>query len=252
MLHQRFKEARLALDYSQEQLAEITQVTQTSIYKIEAALTVNPRKLKVFADALEVTEEWLRYGITNATRDTTQPVSSGSNATLLKVQVGSVDAGTEGLGLDTSELGAAKQPAFVSIPVYDVYFSAGDGCFFENAEIIAHYSICVDTLEHYNVSEANATVVKVKGESMEYTLNNGDTILVDRSIKKPTNNKIFAFSFDGELKVKRFFHQLDKSWRVSSDNEDKNRYKDEFISPQNVEALDMVGQVLTILDRSLI
>jgi len=254
MLNIRFKEARAAKGYSQTQLAELINVSQSAIYKIEIGETANPRKLEAFAIALDVTEQWLRYGISDSSRSKRENDRSASynssNAVLLKTQVGS--SGDGGLGLNSSALGEPSKPTFVDIPVYDVSFSAGDGCFFESAEVIDSYQISIATLDRYNVSESNATIVTVRGESMEHTLNNGDTILLDRSVTKPQNNKIFAFSFDGELKVKRFFHQLDRTWRISSDNEDKNRYQDEIISYNNIDRLDIVGQVLTILDRPLI
>ena len=256
MLNIRFKEARNAKGYSQTQLAELINVSQSAIYKIELGETAYPRILAAFAVALDVTEEWLRYGISdNSSSNQTSNRSasySSSNAVLLKTKIGRAEETGLSLGLNSSALGDSDKPRFVEIPVYDVSFSAGDGCFFESSEIIDSYEISVATLERYNVRESNATIVNVRGESMEYTLNNGDTILLDRSITKPQNNKIFAFSFDGELKVKRFFHQLDRTWRISSDNEDKNRYQDEIISYNNIDRLDIVGQVLTILDRSLI
>jgi phage repressor protein C with HTH and peptisase S24 domain len=253
MLHIRFKEARNAKGYSQAQLAEIINVSQSAVYKIELGETQSPRKLREYAAVLGVTEEWLRYGISENAKSgpsTNQPntIEKG-NAQLLKMHVGSTDE--NGLGLNSSALGESDRPIFVDIPVYDVSFSAGDGCFFEYAEVIDSYSISTATLERYNVKKANASVVKVKGESMEYTLNDGDSILLDNSITKPQNNKIFAFSFEGELKVKRFFHQLDRNWRISSDNEDKNRYQDEIIAFNNIDKLDIAGKVLTILDRSL-
>ena len=250
MLHTRFKEARLAAGYSQGQLAEITQVTQTTIYKIESAITANPRKLKVFADALGVDEEWLKYGITHSGQSGRQTDLSESNAEALNLKVGQPE--TQGLGFDSSALGEPSRPSFVDVPVYDISFSAGAGCFFDHAEIVKYHSISLETLEKYGLHPNDAGVFSVKGESMESTLHDGDTILVNKSVNKPMNNKIFAFSFDGELKVKRFFHQLDRSWRISSDNEDKNRYKDEFIFNEKINELDIVGQVLTILDRPLI
>jgi len=224
MLNIRFKDARSAKGYTQHELADLSSSTQSAIYKIETGKTTNPRNLAVFAEKLGVTEEWLRYGIVEGT----------------------------GLGLDSSGLGEAPRAVFVSIPVYDVSFSAGDGCFFESAEILSYYSISLETLEKYNLNKPDAGVFRVKGESMEPTLHDNDTILVNTSIKKPVGNKIFAFSFDGELKVKRFYHQLDRSWRISSDNEDKNRYRDELVFNGKINEIDIVGQVLTILDRSLV
>jgi phage repressor protein C with HTH and peptisase S24 domain len=248
MLKIRLKEARIAKGYTQHELADLTNSTQSAVYKIEIGKTSNPRNLASYAKALGVSEEWLRYGISEARSDARHLLKS--NAEELAVKFG--DTKKEGLGLDSSGLGESARPVFVDIPVYDIYFSAGPGCFFDSAEILRHHSISLEYLDKYNLSSKNASVFTVKGESMEHTLNDGDTILVDRSINKPKNNKVFAFSFDGELKVKRFFHQLDGSWRISSDNEDKNRYQDEFVYNAKINELDIVGQVLTILDRPLI
>jgi phage repressor protein C with HTH and peptisase S24 domain len=247
MLKIRFREARNAKGYTQVDLAKLSNSTQSAINKIETGKTDHPRNLAVYAEVLGVAEEWLRYGLTVSAESKAE---SGSNAVMLNAIVG--DGSSSGLGLDSSMLGENSIARFVDIPIYDISFSAGPGCFFDNAEIIGNHSISVDALSKYNLRAEDAGVFFVKGESMISTLHDGDTILIDRSIRKPKNNKIFAFSFDGELKVKRFHHQLDRSWRISSDNEDKNRYQDEFIYNDKINELDIVGQVLTILDRALI
>jgi phage repressor protein C with HTH and peptisase S24 domain len=247
MLKDRFKQARQSSGMSQEQLAEMTNVTQTSIYKIETGQTLRPRKLDIFAKALGVTPIWLEYGEVES-----KPFSlkSESNATMLNVKVGSSEV--QGLGLDSSSLGASSTPRFIDIPVYDVTLAAGDGSFADYEAICDHYSISVETLERNMMDPKQALIVRVSGVSMQHTLDDGDMILINTSIKKPKNNKIFAFAFNEDLKVKRFFQQLDGRWRISSDNEDKGRYQDEYVSHNNIESLRLIGQVVTIVDRSLL
>ena len=83
------------------------------------------------------------------------------------------------------------------------------------------------------------------------TLFNNDTVLLDLSTTKPISNKIFAFNFDGDLRVKRFVRQLDTTWRIVSDNEDKELYRDEILSHNNVERLKIIGRVASVIERTL-
>jgi phage repressor protein C with HTH and peptisase S24 domain len=106
-------------------------------------------------------------------------------------------------------------------------------------------------LEKHSVHSSNAIIAKISGDSMEPTLHNGDLVLIDTSIKNAISNKILAFVFDDSLRVKRFFHKLDRSWVIMSDNEDKNRYADESVSQLNVNHLQIIGKVINIVDRSL-
>jgi phage repressor protein C with HTH and peptisase S24 domain len=213
------------------------------------------KKYPVICSMLNTNQEWIMYGRSEKKSEITEDnvqYKSLTSSNAIRVQENIENPSYTSLGLDTSALGAPSVARFVDIPIYDVCFSAGAGCFFDSAEVTEHHSLSIAMLEKYGASENDVFIAKVKGESMERTLFDGDTVLINKSTIKPQNNKIFAFAFDNELKVKRFFHQLDGSWRISSDNEDKNRYQDEIVSFHNIERLGIIGQVLTILDRPLI
>jgi transcriptional regulator with XRE-family HTH domain len=61
-LADRTKEARMALGYSQEQLADRAGVSQGTIGNIESGFRKNPRELLAIANALGVRPEWLKDG----------------------------------------------------------------------------------------------------------------------------------------------------------------------------------------------
>jgi phage repressor protein C with HTH and peptisase S24 domain len=155
------------------------------------------------------------------------------------------------LGLDSSQLGDSSDHEFVDIPIYNVELSAGNGVDAGEVEIIDYYPINKKILEDKSISSSEAAVVKIKGSSMESTLWSGDLVLIQTSVQKPTSNKIFAFAYDNELRAKRFNKQLDGTWRVVSDNEDKNMYPDEFISHSNIHNITIIGHVLKVIDRDL-
>jgi len=227
MLKDRFKEARQRKGLSQEQVADLAGVSQTTVYKIESGQTLRPKGLEDFASLFEVDPSWLQFG-TGAGALFDHPV------------------------LDSGPLGQDSVPKFVNVPVYDVSLSAGHGSHTDEDKIIENYPVSEMLLLNNQMHLSEAAIVKIAGDSMESTLNNGDMVLINTSVKKPTSNKIFAFAFDNELKVKRFSRQLDNSWRIISDNEDKGRYRDELVSHHNIIQLRMIGQVVTIVERSLL
>jgi phage repressor protein C with HTH and peptisase S24 domain len=158
---------------------------------------------------------------------------------------------TRSLGLDSSALGEPAAHTFVDVPVYNVELSAGNGFDAGEVEIIDYHPISTKILEDLGMSLSESAVMKVKGDSMEETLWNNDLLLVQTSIKKPISNKIFAFAFENELRVKRFSKKMDGAWRVISDNHDKSMYPDEFISHMNIDSVNIIGHVRKVIDRSL-
>ena len=63
MLKERFKQARLQSGMTQVELSEAANSTQQSVFKIESGITNRPRNIQAFAAALNVTPEWLMYGV---------------------------------------------------------------------------------------------------------------------------------------------------------------------------------------------
>lgn len=184
------------------------------------------KNLEKLASILRTTPEWILFG-----------VSSNS---------------APSLGLDSSPLGESSHvDSFINVPVFDVELSAGLGAELSNEYVEDYFPIHQKTFDALGISMNEAAVVKVRGASMETGLHDGDSVLIHTGVRKPTSNKIFAFSFENETRVKRFFRQLDGFWRIVSDNEDKQTYPDEIVSTQAVGQLNIIGQVVKIVDRSL-
>ncbi len=198
------------------------------------------KRYPVICDMLNSSQEWIMTG---------KKYREGSNGDLMNV-IHEAEL-SEGVGLNSSDLGKLGIGEFVRVPVYDVELAAGDGGYSNGDHPVATMTVSADCLSRNNIYPPDASIVKVRGDSMETTLTNGDTILVDTAVKKPVTNGIFAFIFDDELRVKRFSKQLDGTWRIISDNKDKNLYRDEMISPYNIDKLKIIGQVMTIIERSL-
>jgi len=194
-------------------------------------------KIFILSKLLQCDPEWLITG-----------------KTVVKKQMQIFDPVTqpEGEQIDSSMLGEASSArGYFNIPIYNVELAAGHSGFFDSDYLGDTMSISTDCLDRNSVTPSAASIVTVKGESMIPTLCSGDTVLLDLSATKPISNKIYAFNFDGDLRVKRFIRLLDTTWRIVSDNEDKDLYRDEILSQNNVENLKIIGRVATVLERTL-
>jgi phage repressor protein C with HTH and peptisase S24 domain len=65
--------------------------------------------------------------------------------------------------------------------------------------------------------------IKVKGESMEPTMSEGDTVVINTADVVPEDGIIFAVNYEGEAVIKRMLRD-NGEWYLSSDNPDQRRY----------------------------
>jgi phage repressor protein C with HTH and peptisase S24 domain len=128
-------------------------------------------------------------------------------------------------------------PEYTEVPLYDIEASAGHGSLFEHERIESHLKFRNDWLARERLDKANLVAIRVTGDSMDGTLSDGDTVLIDRSRTKPDG--VFAIRIGDGLRIKRLQKMTDGSLRVSSDNP---MYQPEVIHPENMEQVEVVGQ----------
>lgn len=115
--------------------------------------------------------------------------------------------------------GDEESSDFVSVSLLAVELGAGPGRVVEIVEEAGTLQFRRDFLRNAGVSPANAAVVSVKGASMEPTIKDGAVLLINKADREPRAGHIYAFSWDGEMMVKRFFKTED-GWIARSDNPD--------------------------------
>ncbi|MBB5320454.1 LexA family transcriptional regulator [Marinobacter oulmenensis] len=125
---------------------------------------------------------------------------------------------------------------YTEVPLYDVEASAGDGSFFEDENIVGYRKFSNDWLTREGLNKATLALIRVAGDSMDSTLHDGDTVLVDLSKRKPDG--VFALRFGDALRIKRLQRMTDGSLRVSSDNE---MYREEVVHPENLDQIEIIG-----------
>lgn len=89
----------------------------------------------------------------------------------------------------------------------------------------------------------NVKRVRVRGSSMEPLLYDGDMVVIDTARREVEDEKVYVLWYGG-AKVKRLFRTSDGRLRIVSDNPDKDRYPDEFVSGDDLESVYIVGRVI--------
>ncbi|WP_445468537.1 S24 family peptidase [Klebsiella variicola] len=190
-LAERLREARKAADMTQKTLGDAVGVSQAAIQKIETGRAAQTTKLLDIAKALRVRPEWLSSG-TGAMR------ADGDND---------------------------KKPSHINhdvfrVDILDLAVSAGPGIVNQEFVEILH-SVEYAPAEARHMFDGrkaeNIRIINVRGDSMSGTIEPGDLLFVDISVKSFDGDGIYAFLYDDTAHVKRLQKMKDKLL-VISDN----------------------------------
>lgn len=175
---------------------------------LEAEAIPETKRLPQIADRLGVSVEWLLTG--NHPRDS---IACEVIVPTLPAPPGSRVLAWEAL----SDLPASGR--YVTVPHFDVRLSAGDGA---SAEWMDHPDnepmvLPLRMFQSRGVRPEDVRGLYVAGSSMEPTLLDGDTVLIDTSRTEVQDDAIFAVLYQGELYIKRLF-RLPGGVELRSDN----------------------------------
>ncbi|ECB4073432.1 helix-turn-helix transcriptional regulator [Salmonella enterica subsp. enterica serovar Napoli] len=211
---------------SQAQLAEMVGISQPAIQKMSSGKTSGTRKMVELANALKVRPEWLSSGV-GEMRYQEGPEPSNIRESSLKATV------WEDMNRDSEE--------FVEIPLLNVSLSAGNGsCELEESSDFAlvfrrYY------LKKMGVSESAAKLVRVSGQSMEPTLNDGDVVGVNTQDTAIRDGKTYAICQSNLLRVKTLI-ATPTSVIIRSINRDE--YPDEVLDREDFQKnVRVIGRV---------
>jgi len=209
----------LALSWSQAELARRIGVKQQSIDQLESGKVMLPRYIVELSEALNLPLEWLRHGkgqVSLSRPTTILEETAPSWAFEPEINIYGGD-GSENAYFDL------RGQTYALVPVYDTRASAGPESL--NADVpqpLYQNVFRQDWLKSVTSSPLNElAVMRVAGDSMWDTLQDGDFILVDRAIERYTRDGLYVIRYsDGdELMVKRLIrHPSSKLLVVKSDN----------------------------------
>lgn len=190
-LAERLREARKAASMTQKALGEAVGISQAAIQKIETGKASQTTRLLDIATALRVRPEWLSSG------DGVMKESNQSYAESVR-----------------------SNPEVFRINILDLDFSAGPGIVNQEFVEILH-SVEYAPAEARHMFDGrkaeNIRIINVRGDSMSGTIEPGDLLFVDISVKSFDGDGIYAFLYDETAHVKRLQKMKDKLL-VISDN----------------------------------
>lgn len=143
------------------------------------------------------------------------------------------------------------RPSNVRIPIYkDVKASCGGGIenFLEDASEFLDIDPYILKLMGIQTNPDNLRIIYSAEYSMFPTVAPGSPLFVDISDKDPNalkNGNVYIFTHNHELRMKRIFVSYSdaKTVKLKSDNPDKNRYPDEYITNEQLNEINFVGRL---------
>lgn len=207
MFGQRLKEERIKNQLSQEDLADKLDVKKNTVWNWENE--------KSYPNALQIMD-FLDFGFD------VQYILTG------KKQPPD--------GLDEEE--------FVLVPFFDVEVSAGFGTYSDGVTDPSSYlAFRRDWLRDNGLKEKDLNCVLARGDSMEPTIGNRDTLLVDTSRSTPRDGHIYVIRSNDSLWVKRVQKQIDGTLLLLSDNE---AYPPMTLHLDQHPDIQIIGQVMNV------
>ena len=128
---------------------------------------------------------------------------------------------------------------FIAVPKIKAKLSAGNGAFVYDERPVGYYHFRSDWL--FRVCQPNeALLFDVDGKSMEPTIKDKDTVLIDKGSVDMADDCVFAIGVDDSIRVKRLRLKMNGKVEVVSDNLDKTNYPNEEVER---DSLRILGQV---------
>lgn len=170
------------------------------------------------ANASGVTVEWL------ATGRGEKAYSDG----LVSGLVSSVDSGS-------------INNEFAYINMYDAEVSMGSGAWNDDERIIYPLAFRKDWLSAEGINPEQCVAIVARGDSMEETIKDGATLLVDLTSNSIGRDGVYVIRFDGHLLAKRLQRSFDGSVLIKSDNP---AYSEIKVPKEQAEELHVIGRVV--------
>lgn len=224
-LSEKIKAARLARNWTQQDLARRAQVTQGTIGHLETGRSMATTKLPQIAKALGMDVESLLAGISDY-----QPSFAS---------FGRLPKGQDEVLVWEGNHDQASASGRVWIDRYDYDFV--DGSLIWNLREQNTLPLDRQFFETIGSQPEDCRLLTVRGDSMEPFLFDNDMFMVDVSKTQPREAMIYAMVFEGEPLIKQVFKESGGALRLHSYNP---AYPDKLVQPEHLERLTFIGQYI--------
>lgn len=164
-------------------------------------------------------------------------VAGGVELSWLATGEGAMKAGSQEAPIVSDEMSE-----FALIPGYDIQVAAGSGLTTEKEQITRKLAFRHKWLKFKGLSEKNLVLVFAKGDSMEPTIHDNNTLMIDTSQQQLNDGHIYVVRFNDHLVVKRIQTTM-KGFYLISDNKE---YEKMEISYNEADDLQIIGRIVWI------
>lgn len=132
---------------------------------------------------------------------------------------------------------------FVMVPRLDVHLSAGAGREQVEIDLVKEnpQAFRSEWIRLMRLKPNKLAAMRAAGESMEPTIHDGDSLLIDTSQTTVQDGKVYALWYDGGERVKRLFRLPGGGLRIKSDNPAFDTIE---VNPEMTENVRVIGRVV--------
>ncbi|PXV54199.1 Phage repressor protein C, contains Cro/C1-type HTH and peptisase s24 domains [Dyella jiangningensis] len=230
---QHFAERLLASRVKAAEIGRALEINAANVYHWKTGLRPIPAdKAAVVAELVGTSPELISEDFANIAASSTSP--TGQRRVVIPAYEIEAVEDDEGFDPETE----------VWVDGFDVEVSGGNGHPIpEYVPTKYRQRYTLKWLQKTGAKAKDLMIMRVRGESMERTVFDGDKVVVDRSNTKIVSNHVYVIISGGEARVKRLFRAADGRIRIVSDNQDKVTYPDEFIDHNSSDFL-VIGRVI--------
>ncbi|WP_106418195.1 LexA family transcriptional regulator [Salinicola tamaricis] len=135
-------------------------------------------------------------------------------------------------------------PETKSVPLYDVEGAAGAGRSLEHETVVGHFPMTAELIAQLGLTDARLAGIRVRGDSMEPTLFDGDWTFINLNDTNWSLGGVFLVWVSGELRIKRVQRLSGGAMYLISDN---THYEKEMIPRSQMQEVAIIGRVKTRL-----
>lgn len=229
---QRLHEARVAMRLSQPELARAVGMAQSTLAEAER-IGQGSSKTAQLAAALGVRAEWLADG-TGSRHAAEEP----------RPAWGAPDAAATMQPILAWEHPEDLPPGeYVLIPRLDLHLSAGRGKDQVEIEFVEKQpqAFRTDWIRRERLKPSKLACLNASGSSMEPTIWDGDSLVVDTSMLDVIDGKVYALWYEGGERVKRLYRLPGGGLRIKSDNP---QFETIELEPGHTGHVRVIGRVV--------
>lgn len=149
----------------------------------------------------------------------------------------------QGEPLAASAGASELETEFALIPGYNIQVSAGSGRLATDETPTRKLAFRHKWLKFKGLKEKDLVLVFANGDSMEPTIGDNNTLMIDTSKRDLKDGNIYVIRTNNHLIVKRVQTLWNKGILLLSDNKE---YREQQIEPNEAEDLEVIGKVVWI------